>query len=99
MPARWRARRPGLCAVRTSLAAALREDAWTTFRAPARWVPAQVPARNPDPDQDPARGRTSPARFAAVDPELARAPRPPLSDVPLRAKLSALHPAGSSCAA
>src|SRR5258707_10871392 len=99
MPDRWQAWRPGLSAARLFLSAALREEFWTTFRVPARWVPAQVPAQNPDPDQGPARGRTSSARFAAVDPELARAPRPPLSDVPMRAKLPALHPAGSSCAA
>src|SRR5258708_3490103 len=98
MPARWQARRPGLSAARLFLSAALREESWTTFRAPARWVPAQVPAQNLDPDQDPARGRTSPARSAEVDPELARAPRPPFSDVPMRAKLPALYPAGSSCA-
>src|SRR6266404_7043907 len=98
MPARWQAWRPGLSAAHLFLYAALREESWTTFRAPARWVPAQVPTRNPDPDQDRARGWISPARFAAVDPELARAPRPPLSDVPMRAKLPVLYPAGSSCA-
>src|SRR5260370_21335892 len=99
MPARWQAWRPGLSAARLFLSAELREESWTTFRAPARWVPVQVPAQNPDPGQDPARGQTSSARVASVDPELALAPPPPLSDVPIRAKLSALYPARSSRAA